>query len=155
MRSEGYSTWSVCLSVCLSVTQHLTFHVLMHATNNTNLLSGGWRSKSLSDFLWKCFVAKLEVSCLYGYMISRPFFTPQKARMRMNLDHVASGHFVLRRGVLCRLLAIGRSMPPTSYARSVKLLFTCKTEDVNAVIMAECNLREKAICCAKSLALQL
>ena len=35
--------------------------------------------------------------------------------MRMNLDHVASGHFVLGRGVLCKFdywpLAV--SMPPT------------------------------------------
>ena len=30
MRSEGYSTWSVC--VCVS-TQHLTFHVIIRATN--------------------------------------------------------------------------------------------------------------------------
>ena len=30
-----------------------------------------------------------------AYMISRPFFTSRKTRMRMNLDHVASGHFVL------------------------------------------------------------
>ena len=34
-------------------------------------------------------------------MISRPFFTPRKMRMHMNLDHVANGHFVLGRGVLC------------------------------------------------------
>ena len=68
MRKEGYSTWSVCLCVCVSlclcvcvsVTQHLTLHVIIHATNNSNLPSGGWRSKILSDFLWKCFVAKLE-----------------------------------------------------------------------------------------------
>ena len=46
--------------VCVSVTQHLTFHVFIHATNDTNLLSGGWRSKVLSDFFWKCFVVKLE-----------------------------------------------------------------------------------------------
>ena len=60
MCSEGYSTWSVCLSVCLSVTQHLTFHLIIRATNDTNLLSGRWRSKNLNDFLWKCFIAKLE-----------------------------------------------------------------------------------------------
>ena len=60
MRSEGYGTWSVCLCVCVSVTQHLTLYVIIRATNDTNLLSGGWRSKLLSDFLWKCFVAKLE-----------------------------------------------------------------------------------------------
>ena len=61
-------------------------------------------------------------------MISRPFFTP---RMRMNLDHVASGDFVLGRDILCEFdywpLAV--SMPPTKvclqqrYARSVKLLY--------------------------------
>ena len=49
---------SVC--VCVSVTQHLTLNVIIHATNDSNLPSGGWRSKILSDFLWKCFVAKLE-----------------------------------------------------------------------------------------------
>ena len=40
--------------------------------------------------------------------------------------HVSSGHFVLGRDVLYefdyRLLAIG-SMPPTKYARSLKLLY--------------------------------
>ena len=71
---------SVCLCVCVSVTQHLTFHVIIRATNDTNLLS---------------------VTCWYGYMISWPFFTPRKTRMRMNLDHVANGHFVLGRDVLC------------------------------------------------------
>ena len=50
----------VCLSVCVSVTQHLTFHVFICATNDTNLLGGGWKSKILSNFLWKCFIAKLE-----------------------------------------------------------------------------------------------
>ena len=50
----------VCVSVCVSVTQHLTLHVFIRATNDTNLLGGGWRSKILSDFVWKCFVAKLE-----------------------------------------------------------------------------------------------
>ena len=50
----------VCVCVCVSVTQYLTFHVIIRAINDTNLLSGGWRSKILSGFLWKCFVAKLE-----------------------------------------------------------------------------------------------
>ena len=60
MCSEGLQ-YLVCVSVCVcvSVTQHLTFHVIIRATNITNL-NGGWRSKILSDFLWKCFVAKLE-----------------------------------------------------------------------------------------------
>ena len=46
----------------------------------------------------------LSVSCWYSYVTSWPFFTLQKTRMRMNLDHVDSGHFVLTRlgrDVLC------------------------------------------------------
>ena len=61
MRSEGYNAHrGLQYLVCVSVTQHLTLYVIIRATNNTNLLSGGWRLKILSDFLWKCFVAKLE-----------------------------------------------------------------------------------------------
>ena len=81
----------VCLSVCVCVSTS----VIICATNDSNLLSGKWRSKILSDFLWKCFVT--NVSCWYGYMISRPFFTLRKTRMCMNLDHVASSHSVLGR----------------------------------------------------------
>ena len=50
------------------------------------------------------------VGMAYGYMISRPFITLRKTRMHMNLDHAASGHFVLGRDVHCmqvRLLANG------------------------------------------------
>ena len=44
--------------------------------------------------------------------------------MRINLDHVASGHFVLGRDVLCEYWPLAVSMPPTKvYARSVKLLY--------------------------------
>ena len=50
----------VCVSVCVSVTQHLTLHVIIRATSDSNVPSGGWRSKILNDFLWKCFVANLE-----------------------------------------------------------------------------------------------
>ena len=74
------------LSVCVSITQHLTFHVIICATNDTNLLSGGWRSKILSDFLWKCFVAKLERFLLVWLHDKSAIFTPWKTRMHMNLD---------------------------------------------------------------------
>ena len=37
----------------------------------------------------------------YGYMISWPFFTPQKTHMHINLDHVARDHFVLGRDIFC------------------------------------------------------
>ena len=33
-------------------------------------------------------VRTFPVGTAYGYMISWPFFTPQKTCMRMNLDHV-------------------------------------------------------------------
>ena len=64
-------------------------------------------------------------------MTSWPFFTPRKTRMRMNLDHVDSGHFVVtweRRSLRIRLLVIGRKpdckyasnkgMPPTKVCMS-------------------------------------
>ena len=55
-----------------------------------------------------CEARAFPVDTAYGYMISRPFFTPRKTRMRMNLDHVANGHFVLGETSLrVRLLAIG------------------------------------------------
>ena len=43
----------------------------------------------------RCEARAFPVGTAYGYMISRPFFTPRKTRMRKNLDHVASGRFVL------------------------------------------------------------
>ena len=45
----------------------------------------------------RCEARAFPVGTAYGYMTSRPFFTPRKTRMRINLDHVASGRFVLRR----------------------------------------------------------
>ena len=146
----------VCVSVCVcvSVTQHLTFHVIIRAINNTILLSGGWRSKLLSDFLWKCFIAKLERSCWYSYMVSLPFFIPQKMCMHMNLAHVASGHFVLGRDTLCEFnywpLAV--SLPPTKVCLQCKAAVpvrrkTCECCDLvfQSKWKAECNLREKTV----------
>ena len=79
-------------------------------------------------------------------MISRPFFTPLKTCMRMNLDHVASGHFVLGRDVLCEFdywpLAV--SMPPTKVCPQCKAAVpvkrkTCERCDL-VFRKAECNL---------------
>ena len=48
-----------------------------------------------------CKARAFSVGTAYDYIISRPFFTPQKTRMRMNLDNVASGRFVFGRDVHC------------------------------------------------------
>ena len=69
----------VCVCVCVSVTQHLTFHVIIRATNDTNLLIGWWMSKILSDFLWKCFVAKLERFLLVRLYKSAIFYSAENA----------------------------------------------------------------------------
>ena len=104
---------SVCVCVCVSVTQHLTFHAIIRATNDTNLLSGGWRSKILSDFLWKCFIAKLELNLLVRLHDKSAIFYFAENVHAYESGHVASGHFVLGRSrdVLCEfdycLLAIG------------------------------------------------
>ena len=111
--------------------------------------------KSLSDFLWKCFIAKLEVSYWYSYMISWPFLTPWKTRMHMNLDHVAGGHFVLGRGILCECadywpLAIkyvsNKAMPAGKAAIPVRWK-TCECCDhvFRSKQKVECNLQEKAM----------
>ena len=73
--------------------------------------------------------------------------------MRMNLDHVASGHFVLGRDVLCEFdwpLAV--SMPPTKVCPQCKAAVpvrrkTCECCDLVFRLKrkAECNLREKTV----------
>ena len=124
------------LCVYVSLTQHLTFHTIIRATNNTNLLSGGWRSKILSDFLWKCFVAKLE-----RFLLVRSvghFFTSRKTRMHMNLNHVASVHFVLGETFFASSI-IGHWQwvcLQQRYACSVKLLYLLDGRHVNAVILS-------------------
>ena len=65
IRSEGYSTWSqVCVCVCVCVTQHLTLHfVFICATNGTNFLGGGWRSKIKAIFPENASLWSYSVSC--------------------------------------------------------------------------------------------
>ena len=125
MHSEGYSTWSVCvcLSVCVFVTQHLTFHVIICATNNTNL-SGGWRLNSLSDFLWKCFIAKLELFLLVWLHDKSAIFFSADNALAYESGHVASGHFVLGEMFFANSIIaywqLAVSMPPT------KVCLQCK-----------------------------
>ena len=72
----------------------------------------------------------------------------------MNLDHVASGHFVLGRDILCKFdywpLAV--SMPPTKVCPQCKAAVpvrrkTCERCDLvfRSKRKAECNLREKTV----------
>ena len=62
------------------------------------------------------------VGTAYGYMISRPFFTPRKMCMRMNLGHVASGRFVVGRDVHWDFdyWSLAVSMPPTKVCPQCK-----------------------------------
>jgi len=77
-------------------------------------------------------------------MISRPFFTRRKTHMHMNLDHIASGHFVLGRDVLCEFdywpLAV--SMPPTKVSPQCKAAVpSCNTDSLMpSLFFAHCDL---------------
>ena len=81
--------------------------------------------------------------------VSQPFFTQRKTHMHMNLDHTASGHFVLGRAVDCEFnywpLAV--SMPPTKVCPQCKAAVpvrrkTCERCDYvfRSKRKAECNL---------------
>ena len=94
MRSEGYSTWSVCVSVCLLLNISLFTCLFVPQTILTFLAADEGRN-------FKRFSLKMLRCEAKAYMITRPFFTPRKMRMGFNLDHVASGRFVLGRGVHC------------------------------------------------------
>ena len=77
-KSDADSTWYVRLSVGLSSVCLLPnislFTGFIRATNDSNLLSGGWMSKILSDFLWKCFVVKLECFLLVQLHVKSAIF---------------------------------------------------------------------------------
>ena len=139
MHREGYSTWSVCvcLSVCVFVTQHLTFHVIICATNNTNL-SGGWRSNSLSDFLWKCFIAKLELFLLVWLHDKSAIFFSADNALAYESGHVASGHFVLGETFFANSIIaywqLAVSMPPTKVCLQCKAAVPEDGRHVNTVV---------------------
>ena len=124
MHSEGYSTWSACLCVCVCLsTSHFSRVCSCHKRYQP---SRRWTKvenfKRFSLKMLCCKARVFPVGMAYGYMISRPFFTLWKTRMRMNLDHVASGRFVLGRDVHCEFdywpLAV--SMPPTKVCPQCK-----------------------------------
>ena len=70
--------------------------------------------------------------------------------MRMNLDHVASGHFVFGRETFLASSPLAVSMPPTKVCPHCKAAVpvrrkTCERCDhvFRSKRKAECNLREK------------
>ena len=74
--------------------------------------------------------------------------------MRMNLDHVASGYFVLGRDVLCEFnyWSLAVSMPPTKVCPQCKAPVsvrrkTCERCDLvfQSKCKTECILREKTV----------
>ena len=110
--------------------------------------------KRFSLKMFCCEARAFSVGTAYGYMISRPFFTPQKTHMHMNLDNIASGHLVLGRDLHCEFdywpLAV--SMPPTMVCLQCKAAVparwkTCERCDhvFRSKGKAEWNLREKAM----------
>ena len=154
MCSEGVQ-YLVCVSVCVSITQYLTFHVIIRATNDTNLLSGGWRSKSLSDFLWKCFVAKLVRLLLVRLQDKSAIFYSAE-----NMHTYKSGprtwlaaiNFVFGRDVLCEFAdywPLAVSLPPTKLCPQCKASVPVRWKTCECCYhvfrskrKAECNLWE-------------
>ena len=57
--------------------------------------------------------------------------------MRMNLDHVASGHFVFGRDVLCEFdyWPLVVSMPPTKEAAVTVLCHVCKNSNNDILLL--------------------
>ena len=152
MCSEGYSTWPVCLCVCLCVcypTSHFPCDYSCHKPQTILTFS-----KVLSDFLWKCFVAKLERFLLVWLYDKSAIFCSAENAHAYESGHVASGHFVLGRDVLCEFdywpLAV--SMPPTKVCPQCKAAVpvrrkTCERCDLVFWFKrkAECNLWEKTV----------
>ena len=84
---DSTSGWQVVLppnSQTFNCRGSWDLNMIIHATNDSNLLSRGWRSEMLSDSFWKCFVAKLERFLLVWLHDKSAIFTPQKMHMRMN-----------------------------------------------------------------------
>jgi len=80
--------------------------------------------KGLSDFLWKCFVAKLESFLLVRLHDKSVNFTPWKTRIRMNLDTwLAAILFLGETFFVSSIIAYSPltiSMPPTKICPQCK-----------------------------------
>ena len=71
--------------VCVSVTQYLTFHVIIIATNNTDCLSGGWRSKMGENLFIQVGVCSRDVTSYIHSVAIQPTktrFSPHFVRKK-------------------------------------------------------------------------
>ena len=73
--------------------------------------------------------------------------------MRMNLNHVVSGHFVLGRDVLCEFdyLPLAVSMPPTKVCPQCKAAVPVRRRHVNTVITYFDPNEKQSVICERSL----
>ena len=108
----------VCVCVCVCLLLNISLFTCLFVPQTILTFSTASEARNFKRFslkMLRCEARVFPVGTAYGYMISRPFFTPRKTRMRMNLDHITSGRFVLGRDVHCEFdywpLAV--SMPPT------------------------------------------
>ena len=116
MRSEGYSTRFVCLLLNISLFTYL----FVPQTILTLAADEGRNFKRFSLKMLRCEARAFPVCTAYGYTINRPFFYSAETRMRMNLDHVASGG---ETDVLCGEFyywPLAVNMPPTKVCPQCK-----------------------------------
>ena len=125
MRSEGYSTWSVCLCVCLCVcysTSHFSrdyLHLKRYQPPQRRMKVE--KVKRFSLKMLRCEARVFPVGTA-TYDKSAIFYSAENVLAYESRDHVASGHFVLGRDVVCEFdywpLAV--SMPPTKVCPQCK-----------------------------------
>ena len=100
-----------------------------------------------------CEARAFPVGTAYGYTISCPFFTQWKTRMRMNLDHVASGRFVLGRDVHYEFdyWSLAVSMPPTKIHPQCKAAVPVRWKTCEHVIMSFDPKEKQSVICERKL----
>ena len=124
----------------------------------------GWKFK---HFLWKCFIAKLEVSCWYGYMISWLFFTPRKhacvwiwtmrlaAILFLGEEFFASLLIILLLAIGSKLVCLSwRKLCPQCKAAVPVRWKTCECCDHSSDRFLSTHRYNYMHCCAEDLALQ-
>ena len=76
MRSEGYSSWSVCVCVCLSVKSHLTYGASVRPENTVTHSAGNEGQKICGDLpettAFKSYSAKHERKSQYANYSDSP-----------------------------------------------------------------------------------